>query len=301
MQLLDEFREYLANEKRYSAHTVKAYLSDLTQFANFLHTEYQLDLRNRAADLAQIRPTLVRNWIGSLQLERKSIHRKLSAVRTFLRYHYRRGRLPEPPLLDLHLPKTPRRLPVVARARQLNTALDTLKEEAPSDFATVRDRLVLELLYGCGLRSAELLGLSAPDIQLHDGLLRVRGKGNKTRLVPLGKRAAEAIQCYENACTAAGFDYHTPFLRTNTGGPAYPKLVYNIVNRFLQTVEPLPQASPHVLRHAYATHLMENGAELNAVKELLGHSSLAATQVYLHASAKRLKDVHEQAHPKGKK
>jgi integrase/recombinase XerC len=251
-------------------------------------------------------------------------------VRSFLRYHLRNGTLEQSLLLKFKLPKIQRKLPTVARQTQLNDALDNLvpavqesvlpqsgdqsvqnqivvysfakENPAPQgEWLALRDRVVMEVLYGCGLRCAELVGLTWAHIDWGQQQLRVRGKGNKTRLVPIGQSAQSALLAYRTALAAAGRSAEGPVVQTERGGPPYAKLVYNIVHRFLVESGQPGKASPHVLRHSYASHLLENGADLNAIKDLLGHSSLAATQIYVHTHPGRLKAVHSQAHPRSGK
>jgi integrase/recombinase XerC len=201
----------------------------------------------------------------------------------------------------LESPKKEKRLPHIASQQVLLPALDALNEQAPitTDYAAIRNQLMLELLYGCGLRRAELLKLSLRDFDRKQQTIRVTGKGNKMRIVPYGSPVQQCLQAYLHQCQTEGRNLSMYFWQTDSGKPAYEKLVYNLVRQFMASLpEGTGRQSPHVLRHTFATHLLENGADLNAVKELMGHASLASTQVYLHSSAQRLKKVFEQAHPK---
>lgn len=298
--LLRQFQEYLAIERRYSPATVRAYTTDLLQLAAHLQVTSDINLWERKhlaaqpPDYAQLR-----GWLASLQIGPVSLARKVSTLKTFFRYLVQQGILPTNPAADLQKPKLPRRLPAWAVENDLQKLLDSL--QWADDFTGTRDRLLLELLYGCGLRRAEVIGLAVYQLDTAQRTLKVLGKGRKERFVPFGKPVLEALAAYRQHFQAQGLLWQGPLLRTEKGQPLYPSLVGRVVKSYLIQLPGLAKTSPHVLRHSYATHLIDNGANLQAVKELLGHNSLAATQVYVHNSVQRLKDAHKKAHPKAEK
>lgn len=304
MTPLAAFLHDLRYQRRASEHTVAAYERDLRQLDTFLEEAFDLRPLAEEADLQALTGRMIRSWIASLPGTKRTKQRKLSAVKGFLHFHHRQGNLPANPMNKVQLPKTGRRLPVAASQMDLAEALERLATEAdeqPEDVLQQRDLCIFELLYGCGLRRAELISLRATDIDRSARSLRVLGKRNKERYVPFGETLAYRLRAYERAAAHHGLLTDDPYLQTAKGKPLYPMLVHRVVTNLLEQLGRLSQTSPHVLRHSFATHLIDNGADLNAVKELLGHSSLAATQVYVHSSVARLKDVHRQAHPKAKK
>jgi integrase/recombinase XerC len=303
VHLLHSFQQYLGTERHYSAHTLTAYARDVQDFAIWAQAELALDILTDADHLRQLSHGHLRSYMGTLDVARTTLVRKLSAIRTFLRFHVRSGTLPTNPAGRLTLPTKARRLPEFVPQQHLNALLDA-PTPPPDDPAQalvhLRDACILELLYGCGLRRAELVQLQWAQVDTANKLLRILGKGNKMRLVPVGKQAWQLLQAYVQHATTLGLEVKGPrlFLQPN-GKPIYDKLVYRLVTRSLQPLPGLRKRSPHVLRHSFATHLVSNGADLNAVKELLGHSSLAATQVYVHTGTAKLKALHKKAHPKG--
>lgn len=288
------FLQYLQFEKRFSEHTLKAYRNDLEQFATFLKLIYGHQ-NWQAVSLSQ-----VRSWMAQLleqQTAPATIRRKLSSIKAFYRYWRRKNPDLKDPTKGIQTPKLKKRLPVTADA----TAIARLFASFPAepDFKEARDKLILELLYGSGLRRSELLALEEKDISTAESRLRIKGKGDKERLVPFGSTVMEALMVYKPLKEAA-FPGVEALILTDKGKRPYPKWIYNKVKQYLGTLPYLERASPHVLRHSFATHLSDAGADLNAIKELLGHSSLAATQVYTHNSIEKLKRSYEQAHPKAK-
>lgn len=297
------FSDYLQFERRYSGHTVAHYRRDVRQFADFLAVQYG------ALDVDCVSHHHIRSWLVLLMQEglaARSLRRKLSSLAHFYRWMQRQGRIDHQPLHRVPLPKLPERLPkALPQAALLRLwqgwAGDLLG--ADGGYAPIRDRVVVALLYGAGLRRAELIGLRWSDLDAGRGMLRVLGKGGKVRFVPLAGQVMPLLAELRRA-EAAAFAPATdgPVCRTNNGMPCYPKFVHNTVARMLGGVTTSEARSPHVLRHSMATHLLDQGAELNAVKALLGHASLAATQVYTHQSMARLRDVYARAHPaSGKK
>ena len=295
-----EFLAHLTHQRRLSDHTVTAYRTDLRQFADWC--EQRHELRTSGA----VTRDHVKAWLADLVLHGlapASARRKLSAVKAFFSFQHQRGRRRDDPTQRIPVPKLPRRLPTTVSADDLQRLFasfpDPLQDQV---FISLRDHLLLALLYQCGLRRAELIRLRERDVDLNHRRISVTGKGDKERFVPFGRKLAELIECY-GTVRAATFAADTPanLLLTDRGRALYPKYVYNKVSDYLGAFTTEEQKSPHVLRHSFATHLLEEGADLNAVKELLGHQNLAATQLYTHSNIKRLRDVYRQAHPEGGK
>ena len=289
------FHTYLSAEKRYSPHTTAAYLSDHAQFTAYLEDTYGI---TRVQDVEH---TAVRSWVVSLLeggLSPRSIQRKVSAIRTFFKLMVRDGILEHAPTRQVVTPKRGERVPSFLSEADMETLLDP--ERFTDDFSGQRDRLLLTLLYETGMRRAELIGLHISDVHRDRMELRVLGKRSKERRVPISHAMLKQIDVY-TAYKDENFGSTTApeLMLTNTGKKLYPKFVYNVVNRYLLGVTTVGQKSPHVLRHTFATHMLNHGADLNAIKEILGHASLAATQVYTHNSIAQLKAIHQQAHPKG--
>lgn len=288
------FLQYLEFEKRYSAHTLTAYRNDLRQFEAYL-TALNLGW-------GQVTPREIRGWLAQLLsqgCQPRTLRRKLSALQALYRFAQRRGDIEHNPAAKMRSPKIGKRLPATVEAADMDRLFAQLPPAGSDDFATSRDRLILELLYGAGLRRSELIQLTDADVG--QGKLRIVGKGDKTRLIPCGAAINHALDHYLQVRSLAFPNYTGgSLLLTDRGQPLYPKWVYLKVRQHLGAVTTQEKRSPHVLRHAFATHLLENGADLNAVKELLGHTSLASTQVYTHYAVDQLKKVYQQAHPKAK-
>lgn len=294
--LIDRFLEHLAYEKRASPLTVQAYRSDLSQFAAFVKARLGSDALEQANDKA------VRAWMMHLLgtgIGPRTVNRKLSALRAFFRFAAINGSPCVDPTALIEPPKTPKRLPEFVAERSMAELLDDMPW--PQDFAGRRDRVILELLYGTGMRLAELMGLAPKDLDRDACSVRVLGKRNKERIIPLAAPLAALLQGYlqERSSLMAGSGHDTALLVRPDGKPLSRRSVQSIVTHYLSTVTTQKRRSPHVLRHTFATHLLEHGADLNAVKELLGHASLAATQVYTHNTVEKLKKAHRQAHPRG--
>ncbi len=296
--LRQKFKTYLEVEKGYSTHTLTAYLTDLDQLDTFLQEFYNKSLFT-VNDLDLLSPKLLRNWIGQLKegkFENSSISRKLSSVKTYFRFLNYSQIYPQNPTLGLRLQGKKKKLPAFLKESETSYLLDDLP--FPTNFQGYRDKCLLEILYGCGLRRSELIELRTENIDLYSQSLRVRGKGDKERIIPFGKHVRSAIISYIAYLRAHGMENLQEFFIRENGQSLYPKLVYRIVNKYLALASEVHQKSPHTLRHTYATHLLNQGADLNAIKELLGHSSLAATQIYTHNSIQKLQKVHKQAHPR---
>jgi integrase/recombinase XerC len=289
---IERFIRYVRYEKRFSPHTIKAYETDLLQFQTFL-TTYE-------TTLAEATHTLVRSWVMECMeasTGAKSINRKISSLRSFYKFLQREGLVDKNPMAQVQAPKIPKRLPVIVEEAKLNTLLD---DEAffPSGFEGLRDRVVLELLYGTGIRLAELLGLKNSDIDVYNQQIKVLGKRNKERIIPLAKPLYALLQVYIDQKNELGFTSTDKLIVTDKGTAAYPQLIYRLVKQALGEVSTQDKKSPHILRHSFATALLNKGAELTAIKELLGHANLSATQVYTHNSIEKLKSIYKQAHPK---
>jgi len=294
---MELFFDYLRFEKRYSPHTLLSYQTDLRQFAEYLQLEYEL------AEPAQADHTLIRGWVVSLmqqELDPRTVNRKIACLRSYYKFLLQTGVANRNPMLRIKSPKAAKKLPNFVPEDSLNGLLNSF--DFPNTFAGGRDQLVLELLYGTGIRLSELIGVRHDDLSLPGRTVRVTGKGNKQRIVPLNptllgvldKYLAQKRQEFGTADNAGG-----ALLVTDKGDPLYEKFVYRTVKHYLsQITTASSQQHPHVLRHSFATHLLSKGADLNAIKELLGHANLAATQVYTHLSIDKLKAVFEQAHPK---
>lgn len=291
------FVQYLKFEKRASEHTLAAYQTDLNQFEDFLKTTYEQENINEA-DAAQIRAWIVE--LLSRDISTNSIHRKLATLKSYFKFLQAQEVIEYNPMLKVIAPKRGKRLPTFIHQDHLQTLFDEV--EFPATYSGQRNRLVLEFLYCTGMRRSELINLKLQNIDYSSRVIKVEGKGGKQRLIPFTvhlERVLERFIALRNE--AFPTTERQEILLTDRGKPMYPKLVYNIVRRYLSLVTTVDQRSPHVLRHSFATHLSDNGAELNAVKELLGHSSLAATQIYTHNTIEKLKNAYKLAHPKAEK
>ncbi|MDF3079406.1 MAG: tyrosine-type recombinase/integrase [Sphingobacteriaceae bacterium] len=290
---LERFFRYLQFEKRFSPHTLTSYKNDIGQFAEYL-SGYELDY-------ASAKHSVVRSWMVEMMdggTEPKTIARKLSALRSFYKFLLREGLVEHNPMLQVKAPKIPKKLPVVVSEEKLNVLLDS-DMVFPEGFSGLRDRLVMELLFSTGMRLAELVALKDSDIDFYSQSLKVLGKRNKERIIPISTSLLNLTKLYISEKKRQNFDnISTSLIVKNNGMDAYPKLIYRIVNKYLSEISTHTKKSPHILRHTFATSLLNNGADINAIKELLGHASLAATQVYTHNSVERLKSIYKQAHPK---
>jgi len=289
------FMRYLRIEKRVSAHTLAAYTLDLDQVNEYLSAEWGL------GDPEFPKTLHLRSWLISLMekgLQARSINRKISTLKTYFKFMIREGLHPGPdPCRALQRPKTPKNLP---RSVSIGSMERLLGEGLPEDFIELRDRCVVELLYGCGLRRAELIQLQWQDWDRSNAQIKVTGKRSKVRILPLTGELIEILSHYCSAWEQCGsLNKSQSLFVTKKGETLYPKLVGDIVRKALSRVSTQDQRSPHVLRHSFATHLLDNGADLNAVKTLLGHANLAATQIYTHQSIEKLKEIHRKTHPKG--
>ena len=292
---MEAFLNYLQYEKRVSPHTVKAYRTDLEQFAAYLQKQFGEN------DIRKVDSADVRAWMMQLMEDgdsARSVNRKVSALRAFFRYHVRMGDVEANPMEAISAPKIAKRLPqFVSEGEMDNLFSENLFEDT---FEGWRDRLIIELFYVTGMRLSELVNLKRSDIDLYDCSVKVMGKRSKERIIPFSQRVKDIIVKYlelfdeKYACNSKNsFIFVAP-----NGNKIYPKAVYRIVRKYLDMVTTIDKRSPHVLRHTFATQMLNHGADINAIQEILGHASLAATQVYTHNTVEKLKNIYNQAHPR---
>jgi len=298
--LKDKYIDYLRFEKRYSAHTILAYHTDLDDFTKFLNLQYSI------TDLLLADHNLIRSWLISLidrKISTRSVNRKLSTLKSFYRYCQKQGLLAINPMLKVVAPRVTKHLPVFLTHDNLDNLLNTVEFDA--GYEGCRDKMIITLFYATGIRRAELVHINITDLDLNTGTLKVLGKRNKERIVPIGENIIIQLKEYLNIrdtflsekLPVDQNNIHTLFV-TSKGLAIYPRLIHNIVHKYLSEVASNSKLSPHVLRHSFATHMLDDGADLNAIKEILGHSSLAATQVYTHNTIEKLKSIYKQAHPR---
>ncbi len=290
--LIDQFIGYIQAEKRFSLLTVEAYRRDMLQFVHYMKSEYG------DGDLTHAKTTMVKSYIVRLKeegLENRSINRKLSTLRTFYKYCLRENLVGKSPMTGIKALKQPTALVKFVTEADINKV--SFGDEA--DFATLRDHLLFELLYQTGMRQAELRGLKDGDIDKMVMQVKIHGKRNKDRLVPLSKEMIALINQYQRLRDTTFAEKADRLLLNDKGEEMTPTYVYNKVHRLLEGITTLKQKSPHVLRHTFATHLLNEGASLVAIQKLLGHTDLATTQIYAHNTIEQLKKIHKQAHPKG--
>ena len=296
MKEISRFLDYLTFEKRFSTHTIAAYEADLRQFTEFLSLQYQIDSPLEATHF------IIRSWIVSLmelKMDARSVNRKMTTLRTFYRFMVRTGNIQRSPMLKVMAPKMSKKLPEYID----QTRMEPLAEEIPdeSDFKAFRDWLMVDFLYRTGIRRAELTGLKTGDVNLPALTVRVTGKRNKMRIIPISQSFRPVLEKYlvsRTAFQSESGNFNDYFFIGNKGNQMTAPFVYKTVKAAVSLVSTGKKRSPHVLRHSFATALLNNGADINAIKELLGHSSLAATQVYTHNSIEKLREVYRKAFPK---
>lgn len=288
------FIDYLTYQKRYSPHTIVSYDNDLCGFFDFIEVQFG------SIKIEEINASFVRSWLASMKesgLESKSLNRKISTLKSFFKYQLKQGIVLTSPMVTIVSPKVKKRLPQFVDEKDIHTLFSYV--EFPDNWEGKTHRLLLQLFYNTGMRQAELVNLTESQIDNSNGNIKVLGKGNKERILPVSKDLMMLIKEYIDGKRINFEQFDRELLLVNGKGKRlYPKYVYNVVRQYLTYVTTIDKKSPHVLRHSFATHLMNNGADLNAVKELLGHSSLAATQIYTHNTIEKLKDVYKKAHPK---
>ena len=288
------FIDFLKFEKRYSQHTIRAYADDLEQFFRFLDSSFG------AQELSQISSPLIRSWLASLKenkITSKSVNRKISSLKSFFKYLVRTGTLDKTPMSGVISPKSGKRLPVYVEEKDMKLLISHV--EFSDDWQGKTDRLLILIFYHTGVRLAELVGLKNTQLDLNAAMMKVLGKGNKERMIPLSAVLVNEIREYIEGKNESGRNKADTLLVNIHGKKIYAKYAYLAVKKYLSLVTTISKKSPHVLRHSFATHLMNHGADLNSVKELLGHSSLAATQLYTHNSIEKLREVHKNTHPRG--
>lgn len=290
--MIDSFLQYIQYRKNYSSYTVLSYHNDISQFQTFLLSNYNLSI-----DKAET--THIRDWMVTLRQEKQSpasINRKLSALKSFYKYLLREKQVNKNPTDGITSLKKPQKLPVFFRENEIDAAIGSHPAEE-NDFTEARKHIILEILYQTGIRRAELLGIKNSDFNFFSLTLRVTGKGNKERVIPISKELKEKIQSYlilkEEYIGDTSY-----FIVTDKGEQAYPNFIYRIVKESMGQVSTQDKRSPHVMRHSFASSLLNNGADINAVKELLGHANLSATQIYTHTSFEQLKESYKKAHPR---
>ena len=291
--LIQPFLDYLKFEKRYSRHTLLSYQTDLVSFFDYLVTGFG------ETELPQISHTFVRSWLASLKdegLSAKSINRKISTLKSFFKYQIKTGVIRQTPMAKVVAPKAEKRLPNFVADKDIKTLFEHV--EFPDTWKGGTERLLLLLFYQTGMRLSEALGLKENGVDFSNNTIKVLGKGGKERIIPLNPQLKTELQAYLQKKRAAIDSSADTLFVTEKGAPLSPRSVYTSVKHYLSLITTIQKRSPHVLRHTFATHLTNNGADLNAVKELLGHSSLAATQVYTHNTIEKLKNIYKNAHPK---
>ena len=287
--LQNKFITYLSSEKRFSEHTIKSYTTDLKQFTSFLSSEFQI-----IDEINEISFQIIRTWIASL-LEKginpRSVNRKISTLKTYFKFLIREGELVENPMMKVVAPKSKKRLPVFIEEDQIASLLNEVQFE--EGFVGQRNKLIIELFYVTGIRLSELINIKISDVDFNNQSIKVLGKRNKERIIPLSSNVVNDLNIFiEN-------NQKNKYLFTNLEGKKlYNKLVYRLVNKYIGEISSVNKKSPHILRHTFATHMLNNGADINAIKELLGHANLSATQVYTHNTIEKLKTVYKQAHPR---
>lgn len=290
--MVEKFIQYIQFERRFSPHTIQAYKTDLDQFYNFLNTHYEI------SDIKATDHHIIRSWIVSLieaSVSTRTVNRKLSSLKSYFKFLLKEGILIENPMQKVLPPKSSKRLPVFVDEDAMNILLDEI--EFGEDFNGNRDKLIIELLYFTGMRLNELINIKIEDLNFVKKTIKILGKRNKERILPLNFKIVSRIKDYMVLRDEENTLENYLFI-TNSGKKLYEKFVYRVVNSYLGMVSTINKKSPHILRHTFATHMLNNGADLNAIKEILGHANLSATQIYTHNTIEKLKTVYNKAHPK---
>jgi site-specific recombinase XerD len=288
-QIVEGYIIYLRNIRRYSPNTIKSYKTDLSEFVVYCNEGNKVDVN-------LINERFIKSYLMHLSerdLEKISIVRKLSSIRGLFRFAFKEDLVQNNPTAQVKNPRTSKKLPEITSAENILKTFE-LAEEADGNPLLIK--VIFELLYGCSLRVSEVCNLKAGDVDFEKGLVRVLGKGSKTRIVPIGEQSKKNLAIYLQSFPVTNFS--EPFARSKTGKKLYEKFVYRIVNKYLSKVTDIRKKSPHILRHSSATHMLDKGADLRAVKEILGHENLKTTQIYTHVSIERLKQSYKKSHPK---
>jgi integrase/recombinase XerC len=291
----DRFLDYITYEKRYSQHTIHAYRSDLEQFFDFVTNQYNL------SDINKVDHQIIRSWVVSLMESgntARTVNRKITTLKSYFKFQIKEGSVKENPMNRVVAPKTSQRLPVFVEQESMKILFDEI--DFGEGYEAARDRLIMELFYATGMRLSELINLKDADIDLYKRVLKVTGKRNKQRIIPFSGNLVDMLNGYLDVKrkTFPENEQNSHLFLTNKGEQLYPKMVYRVVHRYLNKVTTISKRSPHVIRHTFATHMLNNGADLNAIKEILGHANLAATQIYTHNTIEKLKEIYKQAHPR---
>ena len=288
-QIVEGYVIYIRNIRRYSPNTIKSYKTDLKEFIAFCNEHDKMEV-------SFINERFIKSYLMYLSernIEKISIVRKLSSLRGLFRFAFREDLIKHNPTTQVRNPRTSKKLPEITSAENILKTFELADADAGNPLLI---KVIFELLYGCSLRVSELCNLKAGDVDLEKGLLRVLGKGSKTRIVPIGEQSKNNLAKYLLSFPVK--NYSEPFVRSKTGKKLYEKYVYRIVNKYLSKVTDIKKKSPHILRHSSATHMLDKGADLRAVKEILGHENLKTTQIYTHVSIERLKQSYKKSHPK---
>ena len=287
-----DFLDYITHERKYSIHTIEAYSKDLGEFSAYAEESYSIK------ELQEITHFHIRSWLTQMlkkDIASSTVKRKVSSLKSFYKFLLKRNLIQSNPMDKVVAPKVKKSLPKFVDQRSLNELIDSIQFDA-SSFKSVQDRLILLVFYHTGIRRAELINLKEKDVDLLTSSLKVMGKGGKERIIPFSSELLKELRAYFDLKKKATDSIYV--FSNKKGGKLYPKYVYNAVNQFLQVVGSASQKSPHIIRHSFATNLLNNGADINAIKELLGHASLNATQIYTQNSIEELKSIHKLTHPK---
>ena len=284
----NNFLKYIEFEKRYSKHTLISYNTDLTQFFTFLDVEYDI------SDISEVSHQIIRSWISSMLdggISSRSVNRKITTLKSFYKYLMQEDEVVENPTQKIISPKNAKKLPVFVEKSKMDELLSEI--EFPDTFEGERDKLIIDVFYMTGMRLSELLGIKKEDIDFSKSSIKVLGKRNKERIIPLSINLLDQLKKFSEKHKINSY-FFVNFERKKLSS----KNIYNIVNKYLSMVSSLEKKSPHILRHTFATHMLNNGADINAIKEILGHANLSATQVYTHNTIEKLKTIYKQAHPR---
>ncbi len=299
MSLIEDFRKYLKNERRCSPFTLISYMTDLVQFQEFYKEILEGDTGKKWDDTEEVpfqtvTHEIVRTWIISLMddedLKPRSINRKIATLKSFYKFLEARGIVKKTPLKNIRALKTDKPLPLFVKEKEMRNLFDSIPFD--EDYSGQRKRFIIELFYGTGIRIMEMMELKKSDINFYDATIKVLGKREKERIIPLNSILLDFLKKYVQLNDS---EY---LIVTDKGEKSYRMLIYRIVREILEQISAVERKSPHILRHTFATHLLERGADLNAVKDLLGHSTLASTEVYTHNTIEKLKEIYAKAHPK---